>query len=200
MSEQFKVGDTVRLTAFARAELSRLEAIFGGNTLRVCPHDVTGHGPDIVSITGLLGGRVESCHRDYLELADPRDEKALLLARVAEIDKSLDEAVASDGLSQLQAIVSETGYFRSMDAFYRYRESGGIREDDMIANYYHVSIVEGYGFSSYGPGDVEASREEVCCCFPSDLEGWQSITMERFLRAKSDYEDIVQKVKEAMEP
>ncbi len=191
----FKVGDTVRFTKEALCADSDLPE----GLMKVTLTDVDGY-VHYVDPADADSGFKGFCRPSWLEPA-PRDlkaERAMHLAAIAEIDKSLNEAAASDGLSRLQAIVGETGYFRDRNCFYRYNHVEGIKETDIIGHY-DVMVSEGYGFSA-ARGEVEASTEKFCCVFPNDLEGWSVISGARFAKAKSDYEAVVSMVKEAMEP
>lgn len=194
MSEQFKVGDKVRFAAHA------FDSMPSVRQYRWHVLTVTGVDTNYVHYVNPITLADDYSCPDWLELVpELKAEKALLVSRISEIDKQIEAEAQGDGLSRLKAIVEGTGYFRSGDAFFRYREAGGITEDDMVAGYYQVAVAGGYEFSAVG-GVHDAQTTNHCATFPSDLEGWQSITMERFLRAKSDYESIVQMVKEAMEP
>jgi len=194
---KFKVGDTVRYTEAAYSALTIAE--YRGTEMRVSRLT---EKKSLVYFIYPKSGKEDYAHENWLELATPPDlkaEKALLLARVAEIDKSLAEQAQGDGLSRLRAILEETGYFRVNSGFYHYDSSGGIDEEDIVG-YYRAEVHEGYSFFLTGGQQVEADLDTYVTCFASDLEGWSSIPRERFLKAKSDYEAIVSAVKEAMRP
>jgi hypothetical protein len=198
MSNQFKVGDTVRLTAYARAELSRLEAIFGDSLLRVCEGDVLGYGPDIVCFAKLSGGDTDSCHYDYLEFVDLRDRKALLVSEIAKIDKVLSEQAQGDGLARLRSIVEETGYFRVNGCFFQYDPKGGVK-DTMVSECVRVEFLSGYCFFyDHAPSARKAKQGQDGMW--AIYDDWSSIPRERFEKARADYEAIVEQVKEAMRP
>lgn len=222
MSEQFKVGDKVKLTAEAMRVLDDLPRNHGGHDLviRSLEQFYEMGGGVTAEFADCFTGQQGSCNVGWLELVpipapgdgsglkgswlDPlKAEKADLLSRISEIDKQIEAEAQGDGLSRLKAIVEGTGYFRVRNCFYCAGAPASIVETDIVGHY-EIGI-DGFCFDILGgidgrPGQATAEVQDYLTCFPSDLEGWQSITMERFLRAKSDYEDIVGKVKEAMEP
>lgn len=189
MSEQFKVGEIVEVIDRSGLNLPRWVFEVGRVLLKDSNEYVF---PADGLHSGLLAGK--------LRLAAPESlgaEKIRLLSRISEIDKQIEAEAQGDGLPRLRAIVDETGYFTDGRGLY-WLGKGDIARTGSNSNVWTIPVI-GFTFShslsQYGCG-----MSTECLYLMGNLEGWQSITMERFLRAKSDYESIVEKVKEAMEP
>ena len=127
--------------------------------------------------------------------------------RIKALKQEIDQLEAEEwveangnGLARLKEIVGETGYFRVRNSFYSCGNPASIVELDIVGHY-EIGI-DGYNFSVLGEryGEVTAETQDYLTCFPSDLEGWESIPAERFYQAARDYENIKALVKEAMKP
>ena len=190
MSEQFKVGDTVRYTEHAVKNLM-LQSFADDDML------VLEIGPRI-RMFNMPKMKFMDAGPGLLCLRDMKAEKAALLSRLAEIDRQLREKAQGYGLARLQAIVGETGYFTDGKSFYQSYPAGKITESD-IEGYYMVPVSAGYNFSMVD-SNCYAETDTYCRCFLDDLEGWSSIPRERLEKARADYERITEMVREAMNP
>lgn len=217
MSNQFKVGDTVRYTQEAIDSLGDEIEAFIGHDLRVLELSAGEQEGEVdVVYIDIQTGRQDWCASEHLELVgepapgdglglkgsclDPlKAEKAFHLARVAAIDKALSEQAQGDGLARLRSIVEETGYFRVANSFYRYNYVDGISDDSDVVGVFDVAVSEGYELYEYR-GAVSVEKVAMRSCFPEDLENWSVISGARFEKARADYEAIVEAVKEAMKP